>query len=171
MSSLIDHNYLKEIIDKVFNGQQPTVSEDNASFSVSIIMKQFLKEYNDIEFAKESEGEYILGVSMYIKDRRGGSVTISIPRPYRHQHLFQLRSEHFGIDIPDKAYYDEHKEYQGFYSNKRKFLSREQALVVARNANQLIQKTQPHYELFSEDLWSNVIMFDKEGNDIKESDD
>ena len=42
---------------------------------------------------------------------------------------------------------------QGFIDNKGKFHDREQALVIAKAANQIKFKTQPEDELFSEDLY------------------
>ncbi len=42
---------------------------------------------------------------------------------------------------------------QGFIDNKGMFQSRKEALEIAKAANQLIRKTQPEDELFSEDLY------------------
>lgn len=42
---------------------------------------------------------------------------------------------------------------QGFVDNKGNFLTREEALKVATEAKQLIRKTQPEDQLFSEDLY------------------
>lgn len=42
---------------------------------------------------------------------------------------------------------------QGFIDNKGNFLTREEALEVAKSANQIIEKTCPEDQLFSEDLY------------------
>lgn len=42
---------------------------------------------------------------------------------------------------------------QGFIDNQGTFLNREEALVVAKAANQIRFKHEPDYELFSEDLY------------------
>lgn len=42
---------------------------------------------------------------------------------------------------------------QGFLNNEGVFLDRKEALQIAIQADQLIRKTFPENELFSEDLW------------------
>ena len=47
---------------------------------------------------------------------------------------------------------------QGFISSRGRFLNRTEAAVVAKLANQLIRKTAPESELFSEDLWDPQVL-------------
>lgn len=42
---------------------------------------------------------------------------------------------------------------QGFIDSDGRYLSREEALIVAKEAGQLLRKTGNEYELFSEDLY------------------
>lgn len=51
-----------------------------------------------------------------------------------------------------KLWYEEDVD-QGFIDNRREFLTREQALAVAIAAGQILEKTGPKDELFSEDLY------------------
>lgn len=70
------------------------------------------------------------------------------PRPFRHHDIFyqygtiikQLKSEGY-------------IETQGFLTNSGLFVNREDGLLIAKKANQIINKTQPDYKLFSEDMW------------------
>lgn len=93
---------------------------------------------------------------------------VTLPPPNRHPHLFRLRtqfaapellriewSEQHKRDIvfPTPEYHDRYRERQGFFTNLRDYINRGEALVVARLANQIIQKTPGDHELFSEDLW------------------
>lgn len=73
-------------------------------------------------------------------------VVWSLPSPNRHH------------DIINHIY--EHKQdgkmvtgEQGFLVNSSIFVNRIEALQIAVQANQLIRKTFPENELFSEDLW------------------
>jgi len=113
---------------------------------------------NNIE--PEDTGEYILGVSLLYEEKHIRLVA-SLPRPNRHHHLFKLITG--GVILSSEC---QNLTVQGFYTNKRDFITREEALLVAKAANQLIQKTHPITELFSEDLWSNTIMFDRSGNEV-----
>ena len=42
---------------------------------------------------------------------------------------------------------------QGFVTNEHKFVNRRQACTIARKAGQIMKKTGPAFELYSEDLW------------------
>ncbi len=106
------------------------------------------------EIINESNPEIILGVALLVINKETDSrIIFQLPKPNRHHHLFQVRSKHFNFDIPCEHYWDMHTEIEGFYSNKAEFLSRESALEVADKANQIVNKTNPQDELFSEDLW------------------
>lgn len=114
------------------------------------------------------EQERILGVAMLVTGRKTNERHIvTLPPPNRHPHLFRLRvhfadpallntywSEELGRDviIPLAGYHDRYKERQGFFTNLREFINRDEGLKVATAAGQLIQKT-PGGHLFSEDLW------------------
>jgi hypothetical protein len=117
---------------------------------------------------KDLESEYILGVALKVIHRTNlEEFVYQLPRPNRHHNLFSLKKElRDDNENAGVVYYNTYYEKEGFYSNKRQFLTREEALIVAKDAHQLIQKTCPRTELFSEDLWSNVLMFDKEGNNL-----
>jgi len=64
-----------------------------------------------------------------------------VGRPGRHHHVMQL--------MPRHAITGE----QGFVTNTLRFVDRFEACKIARDANQIIVKTGPDDELFSEDLW------------------
>ena len=68
-----------------------------------------------------------------------------LPAPNRHHHILRLiRAEH-GKTRPN---------VQGFLDNRGKFLSRKDAMRVARKANQVYDPTRDRSPLlYSEDLW------------------
>lgn len=74
----------------------------------------------------------------------------SLPRPKRHHDVIALIYNELG-----RTGGRQHaiRGEQGFLSDDGRFLDRKEALIVAKNANQLIRKTSPDYLLFSEDLW------------------
>lgn len=73
-------------------------------------------------------------------------VVWSLPSPNRHHdvinHIYEQRQD--GKMVTGE---------QGFLNNEGVFLDRKEALQIAIQANQLIRKTFPENELFSEDLW------------------
>ena len=84
----------------------------------------------------------IMGVAM----RMGKGVMLALGPPYRHHDLFRFgRKAGHGDDTLDSV--------QGFLTSQGVFLGREEALVVAQAAGQLVQKTHPLDKLYSEDLW------------------
>lgn len=72
-------------------------------------------------------------------------VVYSLPAPNRHHHVIRMIG---GINGPDE---------QGFLDNNGNFLTRRQAMLLARGNGQLKRREGPeHYqgpELYSEDLW------------------
>ena len=68
----------------------------------------------------------------------------SLPKPSRHCHLFALAAFQGNHADPCK---------QGFTTNTGRFVSREEGVGIATAAKQLIRKTNPPSQLFSEDLW------------------
>ena len=73
-------------------------------------------------------------------------VVWSLPSPNRHHDVIDLIYER---RQDGKMVTGE----QGFLDSEGKFLDRKEALHVAVEADQLIRKTFPENELFSEDLW------------------
>lgn len=69
----------------------------------------------------------------------------TVVRPGRHHDVMR--------QMFDMGIYATEGHVQGFYTNKGRFVDRREALVIAQERNQLIRKTAPAYELFSEDLW------------------
>jgi hypothetical protein len=89
--------------------------------------------------------EYILGVAAY--DEASGLVWFSYPKA-RHHNLLHLMAE-YGYSEAQVA-----NVKQGFLTTKGRYVDREQALAIAKTANQLIKKTDPPHKLFSEDLFT-----------------
>lgn len=69
---------------------------------------------------------------------------ISLPKPYRHWHLTEV------AENKEQGLFEESK--QGFVTDKGVFLTRQEALVYAREHQNIEPKYSPN-ELFSEDLW------------------
>lgn len=76
-------------------------------------------------------------------------VTLSLPPPARHYHIVNTLTETLGRKAQTRY---ASPKYQGFLTDDARFVGREEALVIARDAGQIIKPT-PHRELFSEDLW------------------
>ena len=78
---------------------------------------------------------------------RIGSKVITLPPPNRHHHFFSkfiFTDEDFEI------------MEQAFITNEGKFVNREEAFIIAKNAGQLLPRKEDGYQgdsLFSEDLW------------------
>lgn len=72
-------------------------------------------------------------------------VIYSVPAPGRHHHVM--------MNMLSMGIYADHTHIQGFVDDRGLFLNRADALMVATAYGQLIRKTAPDYELFSEDLW------------------
>lgn len=87
-----------------------------------------------------STTETIIGVAIVVKNK-----LYSLPKPNRHHHCIQLAFEALGHSI--------HAESQGFMTNTGRYVEREEALAIAKAANQIIRQPAPQYLLFSEDLW------------------
>jgi predicted amidohydrolase len=86
--------------------------------------------------------ERITGVALLTSDGR----MVALPGPHRHSHLYAV-SALLGID-PDHAGHQ-----SGFTTDAGRFVGREEGVGIATAANQLIRKTDPPSQLFSEDLW------------------
>ena len=79
----------------------------------------------------------------------GAEVVASLPPPARHHSIIRALYDCTGDDrltaVPPEA--------QGFLTNTGRFVGREEAFCIARDAGQIINKTPPSDMLFSEDLW------------------
>jgi hypothetical protein len=86
--------------------------------------------------------DVITGVA--IKSSAGAMV--SLPRPYRHHHIFALAA-FMGIDLDDGQ--------QGFTTEAGHFVSREAAfkMVIAHDQPNRRSGNSDSEELFSEDVW------------------
>lgn len=102
------------------------------------------KKTNDKQIIKQQE--IIEGVAvMYVTQDH--VVIQKLPAPFRHHHLYRVYS-----NLLDRKNDQEIKE--GFYTNKREFIGREEALGVAIKSNSLLSPTNLN-KLYSEDLWNS----------------
>lgn len=74
-------------------------------------------------------------------------ITASIPAPARHGHIIKA------IWNMNRKLAAVPPEGQGFLTDAGRFVGREEAFVIARDAGQIITKHPPRDMLFSEDLW------------------
>lgn len=106
-----------------------------------------------MSLCNSTSAEHILGVALY--DEATGLVWFSYPKA-RHHNLLHLMHE-YGFTEPQVA-----KVKQGFLTTKGRYVSREAALEIAKQANQLIKKTDPPHQLFSEDLFTGTVALAKQ---------
>lgn len=93
-----------------------------------------------------SECEVILGVAIRVTCN-GTVVVQKLPKPFRHHHLHRV----FKNKMHEDGIVDE-----GFYTDKRHFIDREEAMDVAKKTlPDLISKSS---QLFSEDLWGSKLI-------------
>lgn len=71
-----------------------------------------------------------------------------LPPPNRHHNLFAENHEIF-----DRLRANGFVETQGFLTSMRRFVDRKDALKIAEQNDQVVEKHPPSDELFSEDLW------------------
>lgn len=74
-----------------------------------------------------------------------GDVVCSVPQPGRHGDVMRELAR-IGVPIPITG-------QQGFVTSGGRFVSRFEAQDIARAAGQIIRKTGPLGELYSEDVW------------------
>lgn len=87
--------------------------------------------------------ETIVGVAIKAPD----GVIASQSKPSRHHDVIRHMCDVMDYNrVPGNF-------VQGFITNTNRFVDRKEALVIAKEANQLIRKTPPEDILFSEDLW------------------
>lgn len=89
--------------------------------------------------------EMILSVAI----RHPSGLVFAADSPARHHHVIALMGE-YGASASET-------HDQGFLSSYGRYLSREQALKVGLDADQLIRKSEPRDKLFSEDLWAGPL--------------
>lgn len=70
----------------------------------------------------------------------------AVERPGRHSHILQMLYEQ-GVPSANG------QEDQGFVTNHGRYVNRQEAVIIASSRGQLIRKTSPVNQLFSEDLW------------------
>jgi len=87
-------------------------------------------------------------ISMAAVKGLDGTVYV-VERPGRHGHVgaYMGKLGVSEIQIPGNTL------DQGFLTSHGRYVNRVAGLSIAKAANQLIRKTHPDYELFSEDLW------------------
>ncbi len=95
------------------------------------------------------EERIITGVAIKCKDYYSNNYVLSLPRPNRHHDLYTYYNGKWKIS--------EDRYEEGFVDDKRHFLSRTEAFVLAKSNGQLNRREGSQYyqgdELFSEDLW------------------
>lgn len=102
------------------------------------------EEYRQFFSADCSEPERIVHTAILHRHTRR---IYSVAAPGRHHQVLSMMRQ-VGLVTKTRA-----ERIEGFISSRGRFLNRKEAAVVARLANQLIRKTSPEDELFSEDLW------------------
>jgi hypothetical protein len=75
---------------------------------------------------------------------RKDELIFSIPPPARHHTIFWAMAP---------LYIEPINFDQGFVTSTGRFVARNEACSIAREAKQILIKTGPEYELFSEDVW------------------
>lgn len=91
--------------------------------------------------------ELILGVAVRITCN-GVTVVQKLPQPFRHHHLYRVfknKEDGWGVT---------HEE--GFFTNKRDFIDRIQARVLANDS--LVDVKYSTSPLYSEDLWRSQLI-------------
>ena len=94
-----------------------------------------------LEKSMQEKQEIIVGVTITVD-----GVIRQLPRPYRHHHVIEMV-------YVDSGFRPVTTEDQGFFTNTGRYLNREEALVVAKKANQLLPRHHHATELFSESVW------------------
>jgi hypothetical protein len=88
-------------------------------------------------FPEQIIGAAILGASMGV---------YWLPKPFRHGHVMAVMAvDGYGIEF---------QEVQGFWTDRFRFVTREEALDIAKENGQFRRKHPSNeFQLFSEDLW------------------
>lgn len=77
-------------------------------------------------------------------------ITLSLEAPARHHTILQTMDILVGISQDEL-----HSSYQGFLTNKGRYVNRVEAFYIAWKAGQITKEEKPgrNPELYSEDLW------------------
>lgn len=86
------------------------------------------------------EKEYIIGVAIIVND-----IIYKMNKPNRHHDLIHMVYEETGEYVKTQS--------QGFITNKDRYVTREEALIIAKQADQLLERHNHLTKLFSESLW------------------
>jgi len=87
-----------------------------------------------------SNTEFITGVAIVADGK-----LFQLPKPKRHHHCIELAAKQLGKSVSNGT--------QGFMTSTGRYVLREEALIIAKAANQLLPRHQHPRELFSESLW------------------
>jgi hypothetical protein len=79
--------------------------------------------------------------------RFGDDLVLSVARPGRHHNIFWAMVS-IAIDVRTKQ-----SGAPGFLTSEGRFVDRYEGCRIARAANQILVKTGPEEQLFSEDVW------------------
>lgn len=85
-------------------------------------------------------------IASAIRHKETGEIW-TLPAPARHHNLFRILPDE--LSSSDIAKYIE----QGFETNLRPFVDRKEAKIIARIADQLLDRASKLNILFSEDVW------------------
>lgn len=88
--------------------------------------------------------DWIVGVACKYND-----LVLSLPAPARHHHVIRVGVLIMGYP---RAWCGK-SGAQGFYTKDGRYLTRKEAMVVARKNGQLLHPDDTTKELFSEDVW------------------
>lgn len=87
--------------------------------------------------------ETIVGVASYAYGK-----LYQLPKPYRHHDLLDIMYKERG-EVEQVA-----ADEEGFYTSLGRYVNREEGLVIAKQANQILAERHNHpTELYSESVW------------------
>lgn len=98
-----------------------------------------------------SEDEVIYLVAL----RHPSGRVYAAKQPARHHHVIALMSEYGDAEGGDTR-------DQGFVTSWGRYVGREEACVIATRAQQILVKTHPQHELFSEDVWAGPLLSERQ---------
>lgn len=87
-----------------------------------------------------NDQEFITGVAIIVDSK-----IYQLPKPNRHHHCIHLAYTQLKKQIITDS--------QGFMTSKGRYVSREEALKIAKQANQLLDRHNHPTQLFSESVW------------------
>lgn len=109
---------------------------------------------------KEYESEFILCAANYYNDNSKETHTVNnikigfVICGRRHHNCISIFAKMYGFPYSDEVRKIQQTEIQGFITNTNRFVTRLEALEIARNANQIITgEGNSRLGLFSEDLY------------------